>query len=307
MSALQLDNGQSRITVLPGLGAGLACYDVSLHGEWMRIFRSVPPSTSHPFALSNILLIPFSGRVSQGGFSFDGVFHEMQRNMETEKYPIHGNAFSSHWQLLERGPERVKLALQSNGPGPFRYEARMTYRLYGRDLHMELWLCNRASIRLPFGAGFHPWFVRDADTWLQARAENVWLEKPDHLPLACDAVQDHPDMNFNKSLKLPTGWINNWFNGWDGQARILWPRRGLAVDIRASSLLNQYVVFSPSTDADFFCFEPVSHPVDAFNLAGGPESHGLQILAPGEEFSCSAIFSPQSLPEDQPVNSPAQD
>ena len=44
---------------------------------------------------------------------------------------------------------------------------------------------------------------------------------------------------------------------------------------------------SPAADADFVCFEPVTHPVDAFNLPGEPRDHGLKVLEPGESLGVS--------------------
>lgn len=61
----------------------------------------------------------------------------------------------------------------------------------------------------------------------------------------------------------------------------------LAADVNASEALRQYVVFSPAADSGFFCFEPVTHPVDAFNLPGKAEAHGLKILEPDESLAVS--------------------
>lgn len=287
MTAVELANDRVRIVVRPDLGAGLTAFEVLSEGIWQPIFRTVDPATAHPFSLSNILLVPFSGRVSGGGFSFDGAFHALPRNMETERYPIHGNGFSAAWQVASQDPASMSLALSAEGPGPFRYDAVMSYRLDGAALTMELEIVNRAAIRLPYGAGFHPWFVRDADTTLTAPATGVWLERDDHLPKALEPVTSHPDMDFNRPKAPPGCWINNWFNGWDGKARIDWPGRGLAADIEASEALRQYVVFSPAGDADFICFEPVTHPVDAFNLPGEAQAHGLKVLEPGESLVIS--------------------
>ena len=285
--AVSLSNGRARITVRPDLGAGLTAFDVRHDDDWQPIFRTVDPGTAHPFALSNILLVPFSGRVSGGGFSFDGQFHALPRNMESEAYPLHGSGFSAAWPVASEGADFMRLALSAEGPGPFRFDAAVTYRLDGAGLVMTLDVTNRAAIRLPYGLGFHPWFVRDADTTLAAPATDVWLEQADHLPKGREPVAMHPDMDFNQSRLLPVRWINNWFDGWGGKARIAWPGRGLAADIEASGALNRYVVFSPAADADFVCFEPVTHPVDAFNLPGEPQDHGLKVLEPGESLDVS--------------------
>ncbi|MGB3876786.1 MAG: aldose 1-epimerase [Shinella zoogloeoides] len=286
-ATVSLSNGRARVTVRPDLGAGLTAFDVRHDDGWQPIFRTVDPGTMHPFALSNILLVPFSGRVSGGGFSFDGVFYALPRNMESEAYPLHGSGFSAAWHVASEGADFICLALSAEGPGPFRFDAAVTYRLDGAGLVMTLDVTNRAPIRLPYGLGFHPWFVRDADTTLAAPATDVWLEQADHLPKGRELIAMHPDMDFNQPRLLPACWVNNWFDGWDGRARIAWPGRGLAADIEASEALNRYVVFSPAADADFVCFEPVTHPVDAFNLPGEPQDHGLKVLEPGERFGVS--------------------
>ena len=288
--AVSLSNGRARIVVRPDLGAGLTAFEVMQGEDWQPIFRTVDPRTAHPFALSSILLVPFSGRVSGGGFSFDGDFHALSRNMDTEAYPLHGSGFSSPWRVVAEGVDRISLALSADGPGPFRFDAAVTYRLVDTGLVMALDITNRAAIRLPYGAGFHPWFVRDADTTLVAPAGNVWLERADHLPKARETVVVHPDMDFSRPRRLPARWINNWFDGWNRKARIAWPGRGLAADIEASEALNRYVIFSPA-DADFVCFEPVTHPVDAFNLPGEPQDHGLKVLEPGESLTVSMCVS----------------
>jgi aldose 1-epimerase len=284
MTARQLSNGAARIVVRPDLGAGLTAFDVLHGGTWQPIFRRVDPAAAHAFALSSILLVPFSGRVSGGGFSFDGRFHALPPNVENEPYPIHGSGFSAPWQETSRSADSMALTLSAQGPGPFRYDAMMSYRLKGAGLVMELSLVNRAAIRLPYGAGFHPWFVRDADTTLLAPANGLWLERSDHLPEAYVPVSDHPGRDFNRPQPLPAHWINNGFDGWDGKAHIGWPGRGLSALVEAGEGLGRYVVFSPAADADFFCFEPVSHAVDAVNLPGGGEMHGLKVLEPGERL-----------------------
>ena len=111
-----LDNGVARVTLRPDLGAGTTGYDFHDGKNWQPVFRRVPDDTDHPFQLSNILLVPFSGRVSGGGFTFEGRFHAIERNMPTEKYPIHGSAFALPWQIAEETRESLTLRLSATGP-----------------------------------------------------------------------------------------------------------------------------------------------------------------------------------------------
>jgi aldose 1-epimerase len=270
MAPVELANDVARVAVRPDLGAGLTRYDIWRDGVWEPIFRAVPDETDHPFQLSNILLVPFSGRVSGGGFTFAGRFHALAPNLAGEKLPIHGSGFNAAWHVLRHSPDEIVLALMGSTIGPFRFDAQACYRLEGAALRMELAVTNRAGGELPYGLGFHPWFVRDVDTRLCATAATAWLEGADHLAAGALPMAARPDMDFSTARRLPEGWLLNWTEGWDGRARISWPRRKLAVAIEASEDLGTYVLYSPKGDADFVCFEPVSHPVDAFQPAGRP-------------------------------------
>ncbi len=289
---VELENGFARIGVRPDLGAGLTCYDIFRDGEFVPVLRRVDPQTAHPFSLSNIVLVPFSGRVSRGGFTFGNSFHAIEPNMPGQKHPVHGSGFSSAWAVTRQSSVDISLALSGVGPGPFVYNAVLNYQLDGRSLIMTMNVTNRASVTLPYGSGFHPWFVRDDATYLTAPAKAVWLEDEDHLPAGSVPVGDRPDMDFTQSRRLPDQWINNCFSGWTGHGQIDWPKRRVSAAVWASAEISHYVVFSPSADADFFCFEPVNHSVDAFNLPGGPQAHGMKLLPPGASSSVSMVIAP---------------
>jgi aldose 1-epimerase len=295
-SVLTLFDGIAEAVVVPELGAGLASYDLIEADRRTPLFRPCKTiARTKPFELANNLLLPWSNRISGGGFRFTGKFHALAPNLPGEPYPIHGNGFSSVWAVESAGPAGVELSLTSDGPGPFRYRARASYQLNAGALTMRVSIVNCAEEPLPFGLGFHPWIVRTAQTLLEAKAEHVVLEASDHLPSGGAAVSSHPDWDFSALRELPVGWINNAFLGWDGGAEILWLDRSIALEVAADPPLGIYIVYSPSADADFFCFEPVTHPVDAYNAPGGPEANGLAILAPEESLSAVCRFSPHRV------------
>ncbi|HLH48941.1 MAG TPA: aldose 1-epimerase [Roseiarcus sp.] len=286
-----LSDGAAEAVVLPWLGAGLERYDLIARGRREALFRAAPPSASEPFALANILLAPWSNRISGGGFHFGGAFHRLEPNIAGEPFPIHGNAFSSPWRVKEEGSAHAALLLSSAGPGPFRYDAEATYALAGGALTMTLAIVNRAGLPLPYGLGFHPWLPRTPDVLLTAPAQGVWLEDGRHLPTGRLATAERPEWDFSKPRPLPARWINNAFDGWRGSAVISWPSRRLSLAVEAGPGLNVYIVYSPNGDPNFFCFEPVSHPVDAHNLG---RSAGLVALAPGETVEVTCRFVPKS-------------
>lgn len=291
MSDVKLGDGVIEIVVRPTLGAGLGRFDYVARGTREPLFRPEPDNgTVEPFALACNVLVPWSNRISGGGFTFDGKRYALAANLPGEPYPIHGNGFSQAWRVVDRTPETATLQLESAGPGPYRYLGTLRYEVAGGALTMTLTAENQSALALPFGVGFHPWLVRTPDMTLQASAKGVWREDERHLPVGNRAVGIPQHWDFRQPGGLPDDFINNAFTGWGGSATIVWPSRGLRLAITAASPLNSYILYSPSAAADFVCFEPVSHPVDAFNLPGGPAANGLVILQSGERIEVEASF-----------------
>jgi aldose 1-epimerase len=288
-----ISDGLVAAIVAPAMGAGLRRFDYLGRGKREPLFRPEPEGGApHPFDLVNIVLVPWSNRISGGGFSFRGKRFTLEPNLAGEAFPLHGNGFSSEWQIAERTKSVAVLTLESAGPGPFRYAAELAYGVGGGRLVMSLEIENRGYAALPFGLGFHPWLVRSPEMLLLAPAQAVWLEDERHMPKGELPVAIPPDWNFDAQRRLPAGLINNAFTGWSGKASAVWPDRGLRLDMEAGQGLPNYIVYSPGAAADFFCFEPVSHPVDAFNLPGAP---GLTVLDPEQSIAVTATFSAVAL------------
>jgi aldose 1-epimerase len=293
---LTISDGIAEAGIVPELGAGLAWYDFHIMGRREPLFRPCrDPSRAHPFDLALNLLVPWSNRISRGGFTFASEFHPLTPNLPGEPFPIHGNGFSSVWQVETVEATRTMLVLESIGPGPFHYVAGVVYQLQGGDLAVRLWVRNKGAKPLPFGLGLHPWLPRTSGTQLQAKCERVVLENSDHLPAGELAVGARDDLNFNISRKLPNAFINNAFLGWDGRAQIVWKDRDVSLTVQAELPIATYIVYSPDAAADFFCFEPVTHPVDAHNGSGGAQANGLIILNAQQEMAIDCRFSPRVI------------
>ena len=166
----------------------------------------------------------------------------------------------------------------------------LDYVLETDRMTIRLAATNFAEIALPFGLGFHPWFPRTPMTQLKAPAKTVWLQDSRYLPTKRVAVATRPEWDFSSFRPLPDRWINNGFAGWTGRAAIRWPDRALELEVEADPPLSNFLLYSPSGDSPFFCFEPVSHAVDAHNLPPGPEAHGLVVLAPKTTLTTECCF-----------------
>ncbi|WDZ79872.1 aldose 1-epimerase (plasmid) [Ensifer adhaerens] len=223
-------------------------------------------------------LVPFGNRIEDNGFHFDGRGYMLTPNT-ADPLVLHGDGWLERWSLLHQ--DRHSLALgysqEADAATPFAYETLQTITIDGANVILSLTVTSRAAQTLPYGLGFHPYFPRTPGTRLFARAERYWTERENHLPGAVKPVPE--ELDFTSGTPLPPGWLNNAFDGWDGKMRVEWPESGLALSLDADESLRFFVLYSPSADADFFCFEPMSHRPNAHRQ---PEGGGLVQLAPGE-------------------------
>jgi len=61
-----------------------------------------------------------------------------------------------------------------------------------------------------------------------------------------------------------------------------------------SATTSRYVLYTPA-QYDFFCFEPVDHTINAHNLPGQPQDHGLTILGTGQSLQRGYQFIVTSI------------
>jgi aldose 1-epimerase len=94
--------------------------------------------------------VPFSGRISGGGFFIGDQFHAIAPNLSGEKPPIHGSGFNAPWRVTGQCDSEIVLSLPNSTIGPFRFDAEVCYRLDGSALHMEMSVTNRAGMPLPY-------------------------------------------------------------------------------------------------------------------------------------------------------------
>lgn len=290
LERLSLRNDRLLAEIVPQAGGGLARLDWLGGAAPAALLRALSDEVQDaplPSQLACFPLLPWSNRMASGGFVFEGRQHVPAPNREGEPCPIHGDGWQQAWQVVSHEPESVLLHLERRDARPFAYEAELRYTLEGDALVVELTVRNAGRIALPFGLGLHPWLPDPSGARLQARATQVWLSGPDKLPSMRSLLL--PPWNFAVPSPLPEDGVDNVFEGWDGAARIVWPGRTLALAIEAD--MEFFILYAPP-GRDFFCFEPVDHPINAHNMPGHP---GLTVLAPGARLGRRVVFRGESL------------
>jgi len=291
-----LESDVAQVVVLPQYGAGLARFDLKLFGQHVPVLRPLKGKPRNENELALYLMAPFSNRIGRNAFTWREQRHCLTPNVDGELFALHGDAWQQSWNVIEQTARHVRLQLQSRRTLPFTYEADITWRLDGAALLADLCLTHRGDCPMLYGGGFHPWLLRDQDTRLQSQMQGWWSEDAWHLPVAWHSIGKEDALNFKSSRTLPTSFVNTGFTGWNGMADIIWPKRGVALQIEADAPLNRCVVYSPGEHSGFFCFEPVTHDIDAHNSAS-PMVSGLIELAEGESLCMSISFAARLFEE----------
>ena len=231
-------------------------------------------------------LVPWSNRITEGGFDNPEGWLALEANAQNSPLPIHGSAWQQPWQVVEHNQSSALLRLDSQVP--FAYTAEQRFELKDGLLSIRLQVTHRADAPMWHGLGLHPYFPRSARTRLQARAEKVWQCDENSLPTQLSELPAHWD--FQHEQALPMVHTDNAFIGWNGQARIVEPEAGYSLEIGSDQGI--YLLFCPEGKA-FFCFEPVSHTVNAHHQPGKP---GLVLLHNNHSHSLTLNLRYQPLP-----------
>ena len=291
---IELCSGSLRAVVLPAAGGGLARLDWLGGAAPMAVLRPAPDGVALPLPgqMACFPLVPWSNRIAPAGFEFEGRRITPAPTREGEPCPIHGEGWRLPWHVEARDESSVVLSLYRRDGSPFAFTAHLAYTLSPNTLRVTLKVTNNGSHPLPFGLGLHPWMPAPEDALIRAPADGVWLSGTDKLPAERSALPQAWDFAGDVPRPLPPGGVDNAFTGWNGSAQIDWPSWRLRLRIRAD--MAYYILYSPP-GKDFFCFEPVDHPINAHNLPGGAVANGLTVLAPGQDLRRTVRFAVEEI------------
>ncbi len=282
---LTLSSGADRCDIVPALGGGIGSWTVN--GQpMMRSASAASIAAADPFGLASFPLVPYSNRIGDGRFEWDGQPVSLARNFSPEPHSIHGVGFERPWSVQSRSADSVVLELMHRPgaawPWPFRAQQRIS--LAEGRLTIDMSAVNLADHPVPLAFGHHPYFPRDGAR-LRFRAQGVWMVGDDGLPSLL--VRPFDKFDYSNEMPVTRGDIDHCFTGWNGSAYIAWRDKSLALEITASRELPNAVVCIRS-DLDGFCFEPVPHVNDALNRRD-PQS-AMPIIEPGKAFSANIRF-----------------
>jgi aldose 1-epimerase len=295
--AVFLESGALQVELWPSVGGCVAGFWLTHGGRRIALMRQAT-ARAHQARdgreLASFPLFPFSNRVKDGRFSFQGRQVELVRNTPPD-HPIHGHVWQRPSVLVSQSATTCELSCRYPGADwPWAYTATQRFHLAPAGLSVELELRNDSDSAMPCGFGMHPYYDRTEGVRLQARAPVRWVGSQYLLPEWSEPVPAAWDFSEPRPLS-PLAEMDGCFGRFGGHARLEWPEKSAALDIEADSIFGVMVVYVPK-DQSFFCLETVSNVNDAFNLeARGIKGNGMIVLAPGESVKGTIRYRPSVL------------
>lgn len=280
MNSIVLNHDDWMISVRPDLGG---CVE-ALRFCGVDVLRSSSPGSLSNVRLSGCYpLVPFSNRVAQAQLVWNGTSHPLVKNFPGEEHSIHGVGWKRPWEVLDVQSDSCMLCLEhrADSAWPFAFDASQTFRLHGNELTMLLSITNQSPHAAPVGLGWHPYFVKRAQSHVQFTAQGLWGMGDDKLPTTLQ-----PSCGLNQRCADLA--VDNCFEQWSGQALLTDERMRLKIE----SDVKRLVVFTNS-DKDFIAIEPVSHVNNAMNAGNEKESErqGVVVLGAGQSHQISMTIS----------------
>ena len=285
----------------PAVGVQWMAGQVQRNGQWHDVVpdcrapetKGIPAagqSSEQPLAAANFHMIPYSNRVRDAQFAFNGQKITLEG---AQKHAIHGALRKLPWKIIKAEKQSLTCEFDSREHRPVNWPwpllARIEQQVAGATLSSRISITNLGTTDMPVGTGWHPYFVRNvgnAAPLLTLPVNAVFPdESGDCLPDG-PAVDLPPELDFRKPRPLdPQQRIDCCLSGLSGSCHIHWQDAGIELIMSADEACRYLVLFNP--DMPHFAVEPVSNANDAFNLAARGIDAGLTTIEPNEEFSVS--------------------
>ncbi|MFQ3593215.1 MAG: aldose 1-epimerase [Gemmataceae bacterium] len=257
-------------------------------------------SGSRPTRSGVPILFPFPNRIRDGRFTWDGVEYVLPANDPAQRNAIHGFGCRSVWRVVDQGANtecawltgefRASVDVEGwhRGLWPADHAMRLTVRLSRGTLRFEATVSNPDSVPLPFGLGYHPYFLAGPDTLVECPAARYWplqANLPTGEPISVEGARD-----LNRPRPLSELQLDDLLTDLPARAArvdgliergTLYTSAG-TLRLFASPAFREMVVFTPP-HRQAICLEPYTCTTDAVNLAALGYDTGWQVLNPARD------------------------
>ena len=279
---IHLTAGDTVVDLAPTAGGSIAAF------RWRGrpVLRDALPGAvdaRDPLGMSAFPLVPYSNRIADGRFDWDGKRVQLPRNAAPSPHSLHGLGWQRPWAASGVTATTARLTyVHVADTWPWNFVATQDFVVTPDGLDWVIAVTNHGTTDMPAGLGLHPYWPNPAGTTLRVRTSGWW--RTDHWVMPTEFVADESS-DLTARLHPTDADTDNVFAGFGGDATVAWPD-GMACDIVAGRYAGWLVVWAPIGDT-VTAIEAVSHPTDALNIPGTP---GIVRLAPGATFALGTGF-----------------
>jgi len=286
-----LRRGPLTVGIAPHAGGSLSKFEFVRGNRRFDILRPAvdrPVRVIEALNMSSFITVPYAGRLREGRFEFEGRMIEYPLNGLPERHSSHGDGFMRPWQVKRLETDQAELETLPLAAAPIQYRCTQFFHLTETSLAIRVRAHNLEQRRIPFEIGFHPYFASRTLARIRAHLPLQWHWDRELMPtMRCHNLLQPDFAQGLEAKRLP---MAAEYDGWDGQAHIDWPDRGIGVTVSTQPALRHVVTWAPAGE-DFFCFEPLSHATDSFNRAGRETAiDPVRTLDPGAFLEQTCIF-----------------
>jgi aldose 1-epimerase len=281
----------SEAHVVPEVGSNLHRFRARVGGRDVEVLAPAPDMAAlreRPTRFGSATLFPYPGRIEGGRFPFQG--REVQLPTGPDGNAIHGVARARPWRVVGTDGASVTTEFDSAAAGvpaeewPWPFVLRLTTRLRGNAVRVEIEATNKAEGDMPMGLGFHPYFPASPEHEVWFDADERWTQRGQGLPTGekqpeTELKQGKRLREIEPTIRMPEGSVRN----------LLFVKKagGIAGGVRSPEGYQTVVTASEGFGAMVF-FTPVAPPVVSLEphtcVPNGFNMGQMVVLKPGQPW-----------------------
>ncbi len=306
---------KTEVSIVPSIGNTAYQFKVNGQNIMWSPYASLAEWKAKPVQIANPLLMPWANRIDQDAYWING--NKYLLNPELKNFrrdpnglPMHGLLQFAAWKLVRMEATTGEAVTTSRlefwrhpewmAQFPFAFNLEMTHRLKDGALEIETVVENLSGEAFPVSLSFHTYYrLFDAprDEWrVHVAASRQMVTDPrliptgETKPLALPDPVRLKDASFDSIytglIRDPAGTATFWVQAKSQKITVVFgPNFPIAV------------LFSPPGDParQFMCFEPMTGPINAFNMIHAGLYKNPQTVAPGAVWRGSFWIRPSGF------------
>lgn len=253
------------------------------HVEYLK-FNNIdviqhPKQSDYLHNFASAILFPFTNRIENGVYNFNGKTYTLECNKAGENNAIHGLVHDKCFALIESEHTldyaKVLMRYVENEPisgFPFKYQIDITYTLFAHQFLIDISVKNCDTSSFPFALGWHPYFVT-SDVF---KSKIKFLPKQ-HIINNANFVPERLESFVENELYFNDGFYDDCYELKDAKVSFETPE--YQIKIESSSVSNYLQVYTNAIEKHLVAIEPMTAPANCFN-----NGIDVQLLQPNESY-----------------------